>query len=165
MLHVVTHPWKLQCCHVVLVGYGPACPKFSEIKSPTSLERVKCCWFFVCSYLYHVRYPLKLKKICYFGLALSGIGFQPIRFSDVWNLKRLKTIWGITLIFCFHWSCKKICYFGWWLQNTLGRSVCKIFYFRPVWLVNLNSDGVHRWWIFCSGVVSVYFSTIFSGLW
>ena len=27
-LHVVTHPWKLQCFSV---GYGPACPKFSEI--------------------------------------------------------------------------------------------------------------------------------------
>ena len=22
--------WKLQCYHVILVGYGPACPKFSE---------------------------------------------------------------------------------------------------------------------------------------
>ena len=29
-LHVVTDPWKLQCYHVILVGYGPECPKFSE---------------------------------------------------------------------------------------------------------------------------------------
>ena len=29
--HVVTHLWKLQHNHAVLVGYGPACPKFSEI--------------------------------------------------------------------------------------------------------------------------------------
>ena len=27
---VVTHPWKLQCYHVVLVGYGLSRPKFSE---------------------------------------------------------------------------------------------------------------------------------------
>ena len=31
LLHAVTHPWKLQCYHVVLVGYGLACPKFSKI--------------------------------------------------------------------------------------------------------------------------------------
>ena len=29
-LHVVTHPWKLHCYHVVLVEYGLACPEFSE---------------------------------------------------------------------------------------------------------------------------------------
>ena len=31
LLHVVTHLGKLQCYHVVLVRYGPVCPKFSEI--------------------------------------------------------------------------------------------------------------------------------------
>ena len=31
LLHLVTHPWNLQCCHVVLVGYGPACPKLPKI--------------------------------------------------------------------------------------------------------------------------------------
>ena len=36
LLHVVADPRKLQRYHVVLVGYGPACLKFSEI----SLERV-----------------------------------------------------------------------------------------------------------------------------
>ena len=30
LLHAVTHPWKLQFCHEVLVGYGLACPKFSK---------------------------------------------------------------------------------------------------------------------------------------
>ena len=50
---------------------------------------------------------IEATKICYFGLALSGIGSQPTRLSDVLNLKNLKTIWGIKLIFCFHWSYKK----------------------------------------------------------
>ena len=31
LLHVVTHPWKLQCYHAVLVGYDPTCPKFFKI--------------------------------------------------------------------------------------------------------------------------------------
>ena len=31
LLHVITHPWKLQFYHFISVGYGPACPKFSEI--------------------------------------------------------------------------------------------------------------------------------------
>ena len=31
LLDLVTYPWKLRSYHVVLVGYGPACPKFSEI--------------------------------------------------------------------------------------------------------------------------------------
>ena len=35
---------------------------------------------------------IEATKICYFGLALSGIGCQPIRLSDVLNLKNLKTL-------------------------------------------------------------------------
>ena len=31
LLNAGTHLWKLQCYHATLVGYGPACPKFSEI--------------------------------------------------------------------------------------------------------------------------------------
>ena len=37
LLHVVTHLWKLQCCHAVLGGYGPACPKFFEITNHQDL--------------------------------------------------------------------------------------------------------------------------------
>ena len=65
----------------VLVGYGPACPKFSEITN---------------------RQLLKLQKY-----ANLGWHCQPIRLSDVLNVKNSKTIWGIKLIFCFHWSYKK----------------------------------------------------------
>ena len=31
LLHVGTYPWKLQCYHAILFGYGRACPKFSDI--------------------------------------------------------------------------------------------------------------------------------------
>ena len=78
---------------------------------------------------------IEATKICYFGLALSGIGSQPTRLSDVLNLKNLKIIWGIKLIFCFH--------FCFWviLENTLGQSICRIFYFWLNWLVNFNTGG------------------------
>ena len=82
---------------------------------------------------------IEATKICYFGLALSGIGSQPTRLSDVLNLKNVKTIWGIKLIFCLHWSYKNIILFWFMPGNTLGQSVCRIFYF--VWLVNLNTGG------------------------
>ena len=32
-----------------------------------------------------------------------------------------------------------LCYFGLWSQNTLGQSVCRIFYFWLVWLVKFNT--------------------------
>ena len=106
LLVVVTHQWKLQCYQVVLVGYGPACPKFSETTNHQYLWKglndfggflqvVICILLDThCSY----------KNILFLGLALSGIASQPIRFSDVLNLKNAKTIWGINLIFCFRWS-------------------------------------------------------------
>ena len=68
---------------------------------------------------------------------MSGKGSQPTRLSDVLNLKNVKTIWGIKLIFCFYWSYKNIILFWVMLENTLDQSVCRIFYFRFVWLVIL----------------------------
>ena len=68
LLHVVTHPWKVQCYHVILFGYGPACLMFSEATNHISLERVVWfCWFFASSYLHLVRYPLKLQKYAILG--------------------------------------------------------------------------------------------------
>ena len=37
--HGVTHPGNLSCYHVILVGYVPACPKFSEITNHQYLWR------------------------------------------------------------------------------------------------------------------------------
>ena len=41
LLYVVTRPWKLRFCHVVLVGYGLACPTLSEITLPITQERLE----------------------------------------------------------------------------------------------------------------------------
>ena len=111
LLHVVKHPGKLQCYHVVLVRYGLACAKFSEITNHYYLwkglsdfvdllhvvicilldirwsyqnllfwagivwyrlsanQTVRC--FILKNYMrYQVDFlvPLKLQKVCYFGL-------------------------------------------------------------------------------------------------
>ena len=96
--------------------------------SPISLERIEWfCWFFGRSSYILLYLTIEAAKICYFGLALSGIGPKPIRLPDVLNLKTSKTIWVIKFISCFHWSKKISCYFELWLQNVLGQSICRIF--------------------------------------
>ena len=64
-MHLVTYLWKLQCCHAILVGYGPACPKFSETANCQYL------WKGLSDFVYYqvdFLLPLKLQKIsCYFG--------------------------------------------------------------------------------------------------
>ena len=101
-------------------------------------------------------------KVCYFGPAFSGIGSQSTRLSDVLNLKNLKTIWGIKLIFCLCWSYKNIIPFWVMLENTLSQSVCRIFYFWLVWLVNANAGGplLHRTCFKCNSIF--YFIYIYS---
>ena len=42
LLHAVTTPWKLQCYNVVLVGYGPASPKFFEATNHQHLWKGSC---------------------------------------------------------------------------------------------------------------------------
>ena len=76
-------------------------------------------------------------KICYFGLALSGIGSQSTRLSDILNLKNLKLIW----VSSWFEATKNIILFWVMLENTLCRSVCRIFYFWLISLVNLNCGG------------------------
>ena len=97
-------------------------------KCPISLERVE--WFFWMWLFASCSIATEAKKIYYFLLELSDIGCHPIRFSDVLNLKNLKAIWGIKLIFCFNWS-----------LNTFGQSVCRSFYFSLVWFIYLNAGG------------------------
>ena len=80
----MTHLFKLQCYHAILVGYGPAYPKFSQITNRQYLWKRFSDFF---DFLQVV----EATKICYFGLALSGIGSQPIRLSDVLKFKNSKT--------------------------------------------------------------------------
>ena len=78
-------------CHFSWVW---SCKVLWNNKSPVSLGRAKWfCWFFACSYLYLLKYLLKLQKYA-----------QLVRLSDVLNLKNLKTIWVIKLLFCFSFN-------------------------------------------------------------
>ena len=93
LLHVVTHPWKLQCCHVVLVGYDLAYPKFSKTTNHQYLWKLLCDFVDFLQVVICILLDIHLSyKKCYFGLVLSGIASQPIRLSDVSNLKILQTI-------------------------------------------------------------------------
>ena len=69
LLLVVTHQWKLQCYHALLVGYGPACPKFYEITNHQYLWKGLSDFldFFACSYFHLVRYSLKLQNYAILG--------------------------------------------------------------------------------------------------
>ena len=89
-------------------------------------------------------------KISYFRLALSSIGPQPTRLSDILNLKNLKTMWGIKLNFCFHWSYKNMLFWA-MLQNTLSQSVCMIFYFYFDLLILI--PGVHCYIVFVGSAI------------
>ena len=84
---------------------------------------------------------IEATKICYFGLALSDIGSQPTRLSDVLNLKNLKTVWGIKFFFFSSIEVTKNTLFWVVPESSLGQSVCRIFYFWLVWLVDLNTGG------------------------
>ena len=99
------------------------------------MELFASCWI-----------SIEATNICYFGLPLSGVGYQPTRLSDVLNLKNLKTMWGIKLIFCFHWSYKKY-------HAILGYTAK---YSWPIiWLVNHNTWGPFLHLICYFGVTSL----------
>ena len=82
---------------------------------------------------------IEATKICYFGLTYSGITSQPIRLSDVVNVNNSRYQVDFLLPLKLE---ERLCCFGLWPQNSLGQSVCRIFYFWLVWLVKLNT-GVH----------------------
>ena len=117
-----------------------ACPMFSEKnKSPISLNRVEWfCWFFASMYLHLVRYPLKLQKYAIFcGIVRHTLSANQI--VRCFKIKKLKNDMRYQVDFLVPLKLEKILsYFYLWPQNTLGQSVCRIFYFCLVWL---NTGG------------------------
>ena len=70
----------------------------------------------------------------------AGIVWHKLSANQIvrcFKLKNFKTIWCIEWIFCFHWSYKKYHTILVMLENTLGQSLCRIFYFWLVWLLTL----------------------------
>ena len=105
LLHVVTHSWKVQCYHVVLVGYGPACPKFSEATSRQYFLKWSCAFadfslVLKCILLdIHWNYKNMLFSADIFRHSVSAN--QIVR---CFKLKNSKRIWGIKLTFRFPWN-------------------------------------------------------------
>ena len=83
-------------------------PKAVWNKSPIPLEKVDWFWwFFACSYLHLAKYPLKQPKFALLGWLCQAQSLSQSNCQMFLNLKKLKTIGGIKLIVCFHWSYKK----------------------------------------------------------
>ena len=116
---------------------------FWSNKAPISLEKaVWFCWFFASSYLHLVRYPLTLQNMLFWaGIVSHSLSANQI--ARFFKLKKLKKGMRYEVDFCLPLKLEEIsCYFGLWLQNTLGHSVGRIFYFWLVW-VNTRGPFVH----------------------
>ena len=113
LFYVVSRPWKFQCCHVILDGYSPVCPKFSEIT--------------ICQYLWdelsdlvdflHVVICILLEihqscKNMLFWADVVRHGLSANQIVRCFKLKKiLKTIWGVKLFFAPIETTKNIVHF------------------------------------------------------
>ena len=76
-------------------------------KSPISLERVKWfCWF-LCAIIWILSDIHWSYRNLLFWASIVRHGLSDNQIVRCFEFKNLKTIWGIKLIFCFHWSYKK----------------------------------------------------------
>ena len=139
-LHVVIHPWKLHCYHVVLVGYSLACQKFAEALNHQYLWKVLCFFFFlqavICIFLdIHWSYKNML-----FWVGILRHSLPDNQIVRCFKFKKLKKDMRYQIDFLLPLKLEEIlCYFGLWPQNALGQSVCRILFFWLVWLVKLNA--------------------------
>ena len=140
-LHVVTDPWKLQCYHVILVGYGPECPKFSETTNHQYLWKglsdfVDFLQVVICILL-DIHWSYK-NMLFWAGIVRHSLSANHI--VRWFKIKKLRNYmrYQVNLLLPLKLQ-KMLCCFGLWPQNTLGWSVFRIFYFWLVWLVNLNT--------------------------
>ena len=121
-------------------------PSISKIlwnnKLAISLERVEWfCWFFACSYLHLVNIPWSYNNMLFWvGIVRHRLSANQI--VRCFKLKKHENCMRWQVDFLLSLKLQKICYFGLWPQNTLGQSVCRIFYFWLVWIVNFNTGGL-----------------------
>ena len=146
LLHEVTRPWKLQCYHVVLVGYGPAFPKFCEATNHQYLWKGSCDFVdflqVVICILLDIHWSYK-NMLFWAGIVRHSLSANQI--VRCFKLKKLKKDMRYQVDFLLPLKLEEIlCYFGLWPQNALGQSVCRIFYFC---LVKLNTGGS---WLHCT---------------
>ena len=129
MLHVVTHQWKLQFYHVVLVGLWSNMPKFFwKNKLPISQERLTWfCWFLACNYLHPDKYPWRYKNM--------SIWLYVIIMSWMWfkvNLHSISHLYPMIYFILF-----EIIEYKWFLQMVLAIFVTPMLMFRWKWWNNI----------------------------
>ena len=142
-LHVVTHPKKLQCCHVVLLWYGLACPKFSEMTNRKYLWKgLKDCVDFVhvvIWFLLDIHWSYKNM------LFWAGIVRHRLSANQIVRYFKLKTwkLYEVSSWFFASIEATKIsCYFGLWPQILLANQFTGFFTFDLFDLLILI-PGVH----------------------
>ena len=153
-LDVLTTPtlllcFKLQCYHVVLVGYCTACPNFSEITNRQYLWKglsdfVDFLHLVICILLdVHWSYKNMLfwVDIISHRLSVNQI-VRCFKLKKLGNYMRYQVIF--LLLLKLHFVAIISYCFGLCLQNNFVQSVTRIFYFWVVSLVNLNTVGPLR---------------------
>ena len=140
LLNVVTQPWKLQCHNVVLAEYGlhAQSSQKQQITNIFGKGRVDFLQVIICILLdIHWSYKNML-----FWVGIVRHSFSAVKIVRWCKLKKLKKDMRYWVYFLLPWKLKEILrHFGLWPQNTLGQSVCRIFYFWLVWLVKRNTGG------------------------
>ena len=107
-------------------------------KVPKSLERVEWFgWLFACSYQHFVRYSLKLQNMFFLGWHCQH-RLSANQTVKCFMLNKSENYVKCHVGFLLPLKLQNICYFGLWPQNTLGQSICRMFY---IWLVKLNTGG------------------------
>ena len=121
LLHEVIHPWKLQCYHVVLVEYGPACPKFCKITNWQYLwkefgDLVDFLHVVICILLVDTQWSYK-NMLFWAGIVMHRLSADQIVIC--FKLKNLENCITYYVEFLFPLKLQMICYFGFWLQSVL----------------------------------------------
>ena len=129
---------------VDLVGHGPTCPKFPEATNHQYLWKGSCDFVdflqAVICILLDIHWSYK-NMLFWAGIVRHSLSANQI--VRCFKLKKLKKDVRYQVDFLLPLKLEEIlCYFGWWPQNTLGQSVCRIFDFWLVWLVKLNTRGL-----------------------
>ena len=103
---------------------------------------------------------IEVTKICYFGLALSGIGSQPTRLS-CFKLKKLKNYMGYQVDFLLPLKLQKISYyFGLCWKMLLANQFVGFFTFDLFDLLTLV-PGVHCYIVLFSFLTKLSLSYLF----
>ena len=117
------------CYHVILIGYGLACPTFSETTDQQYL------WIGLSDFVGFLQVVIWILLDIHWSyknmLFWAGIIRHSLSANQIvrcFKLKKLESNRRYQVDFLLPLKLEELsCYFGLWPQNTLGQSVCRIF--------------------------------------